>query len=349
MRGLVFLGDREVALREFPDPTPGPEDVIVGIQSSGLCGSDFRPYRAPKADGDTASLPIGGHEPCGIVIERGVHVADAEARIGDRVMVHHYHGCGECHHCREGYAQMCLHGSVVYGFSGHGGNAPYMRVPASTLVRLPDALSFDEGAAIACGTGTAYMALKRLAVSGRDTLAIFGQGPVGLSATLLARAMGARVVAVDLSAERLALARRHGAEITINPLEVDPVAAIQELTHGEGADATLDCTGNPAARVNTVQAARIWGRACFVGEGNTTTFDISRDIIHKQLTIYGSWTFSTHGLAECAQFIADRQVPLQRIITHRFTLDQAGEAFRIFEGGATGKCVFAVAGERSAV
>ena len=74
MRGLVFLGDREIALQEFPDPTPGPEDVIVGIQSSGLCGSDFRPYRAPKADGDAASLPIGGHEPCGIVIERGAHV-----------------------------------------------------------------------------------------------------------------------------------------------------------------------------------------------------------------------------------------------------------------------------------
>lgn len=343
MRGLVFLGDRELELRQFPDPTPGPEDVIVGIQSSGMCGSDFRPYRAPRAGTDPERLPIGGHEPCGIVIERGAHVTDAQARIGDRVMVHHYHGCGECHHCREGYAQMCLHGSVVYGFSGHGANAPYMRVPASTLVRLPDELSFDEGAAIACGTGTAYMALRRLDVSGRDTLAIFGQGPVGLSGTLLARAMGARVVAVDLSAERLALAREHGADVTLNPLEVDPVAAIRALTHGEGADATLDCTGNPAARVNTVQAARIWGRACFVGEGNTTTFEISRDIIHKQLTIYGSWTFSTHGLAECARFIADRKVGLQRIITHRFTLEQANEAFRTFEGGTTGKCVFAVA------
>jgi len=343
MRGLVFLGDREVELRQFPDPTPGPEDVIVGIQSSGMCGSDFRPYRAPKADGGPERLPISGHEPCGIVIERGAHVTDAEVRIGDRVMVHHYHGCDACHHCQEGYSQMCLHGSTVYGFTGDGANAPYMCVPASTLVRFPDALSFDEGAAIACGTGTAYMALKRLAVSGRDTLAIFGQGPVGLSGTLLARAMGARVVAVDISPERLALARQHGADVTLNPLEVDPVAAIQELTHGEGADATLDCTGNPAARVNTVQSARIWGRACFVGEGNTTTFDISRDIIHKQLTIYGSWTFSTHGLAECAQFIADRAVPLQQIITHRFTLDQADEAFRTFEGGTTGKCVFTLA------
>lgn len=342
MRGLVFLGDREVELRQFPDPTPGPEDVIVGMQSSGMCGSDFRPYRAPKAEHDREHLPIGGHEPCGIVVERGIHVTDAQARIGDRVMIHHYHGCGSCKHCRVGYSQMCLHGHKVYGFSDHGGNADYLCVPASTLVRLPEALSFDEGAAIACGTGTAYMALKRLAVSGRDTLAIFGQGPVGLSGTVLARAMGARIIAIDVSAERLALAKQHGADITLNPLEVDPVAAIQELTHGEGAEATLDCTGNPAARVNTVRSARIWGRACFVGEGNTTTFDISPDIIHKQLTIYGSWTFSTVGLAECAQFIVDRDVRLQRIITHRFTLNQADEAFRVFEAGATGKCVFAI-------
>src|SRR5207237_8203904 len=101
------------------------------------------------------------------------------------------------------------------------------------------------------------------------------------------------------------------------------------------------CTADPGARVNTGQAARSWGRACFVGERNTTTFEISRDIIHKQLTIYGSWTFSTHGLAECARFIVDRDVRLQRIITHRFTLEQADDAFRTFEGGATGKCVFA--------
>src|SRR4051812_15649287 len=99
MRGLVFLGDREVELREFPDPAPGPHDVIVGIQSSGMCGSDFRPYRAPKGEIDPERAPIGGHEPCGIVVARGAHIADAQARIGDRVMVHHYHGCDECHHC----------------------------------------------------------------------------------------------------------------------------------------------------------------------------------------------------------------------------------------------------------
>src|SRR5260370_1411833 len=131
----------------------------------------------------------------------------------------------------------------------------------------------------------AYGALKRLDVSGRDTLAVFGQGPVGLSATQLGCAMGARVIAVDLAAERRRLAKEFGAETVIDPRETDPAAALRELTHGEGVEAALDCTGNPEARVAAVRSACTWGRVCFVGEGNTTTFDISQDLIRKQLTI----------------------------------------------------------------
>jgi len=205
--------------------------------------------------------------------------------------------------------------------TGHGGHANYMTVPAFTLVPLPDSLSFEEGAAISCGTGTAYGALKRLDVSGRDTLAVFGQGPVGLSATLLGRAMGARVIAIDVAPERLALARDFGAEAVINAKEADPVAALRELTHGEGVETAM-------------------GRVAFVGEGNTTTFDISQDMIRRQLTIHASWTFSSVGQAECARFIADRKIPLGRLLTHRFRLEQADEAYRLFDTQTTGKGVF---------
>ncbi|MCC6626424.1 MAG: zinc-binding dehydrogenase [Chloroflexi bacterium] len=228
----------------------------------------------------------------------------------------------------------------VYGFNTHGGNADYLLVPARTLLPLDEALTFEAGAAIACGTGTAYMALKKLDVSGRDTLAVYGQGPVGLSATLLGAAMGVRVIAIDVTPARLSLARALGAAEIINAAEVDPVAAVRDLTHGQGAEATVDCTGQAGARDQTVQSARVFGRACWVGEGGTVTLNVSRDVIHKHLTIYGSWTFSTVGLAECARFVVDRQAPLERLITHRFRLDQAEEAFRLFDGGATGKCVF---------
>ena len=152
--------------------------------------------------------------------------------------------------------------------------------------------------------------------------------------------MGARVIAVDLSPERLQLSKQFGADFVIDPSEVDPVQAVKELTHGEGAETTLDCTGQAPARVNAVKSAQMWGRVCFVGEGNTTTFEISPDIIHKQLTIYGSWTFSSVGQAECAQFIVDRKLPLARLLTHRFKLDQAEEAYKLFDTQTTGKGIF---------
>jgi threonine dehydrogenase-like Zn-dependent dehydrogenase len=335
MQGVLFAGNRQLEFHDFPDPEPGPGEVVVAIKASGLCGSDLRPYRSERR-----SRFITGHEPCGVVARLGPGVGPEQAQVGDRVMVHHYSGCGTCKHCRVGYTQMCLKSHVTYGSSGNGGNAPAMLCQVGMLVPLPDELSFAEGAAISCGTGTAYMALKRLDVSGRDTLAVFGQGPVGLSGTMLGSAMGARVIAVDVEPARLALAREYGAAETIDASKTDPVAAIRELTHGEGAETALDCTGNAMAREQAVQCARIWGRVCWVGEGGTVSLEPSPDVIHKQLAIYGSWTFSTVGLEECARFIADRKVPLHKLITNEFKLDQAVEAFQLFDQGKTGKCVF---------
>lgn len=333
MRGVVFLGQRRLAIRDFADPTPGPGEAVVKIGASGICGSDLSPYRASREQ-----QHVSGHEPCGTVSALGDGVTGW--RVGDRVIVHHYSGCGVCRYCRIGYDQLCLQGHQTYGFGSNGGNADFIRVPARCLVALPDALSFAEGAAIACGAGTAYMALKKLDISGRDTIAIYGQGPVGLSATLLGKAMGARIIAVDLSPERLALAQGLGADVVWQADTGDPVTAIRALTGGEGADATLDCTGNATARAQTIRSARVFGRACFVGEGGTVTLEPSPDIIHRHLTLYGSWTFPSVGLDECARWIVDRHIPLERLITHRFRLDDAPDAFRTFEGGATGKCVF---------
>jgi threonine dehydrogenase-like Zn-dependent dehydrogenase len=346
MRGVVFLGDRKLEIRQFPDPTPGPGEVVLAIKASGMCGSDLKFYRA--TGNETAALGLGGsgkpviagHEPCGVIAAVGPGVSEEHGRVGQRVMNHHYKGCGTCPHCRLGWSQLCRAGIVVYGATGDGAHADYMTVPARTNVPLPDALSFEEGAAVSCGTGTAYGALKRLDVSGRDTLAVFGQGPVGLSATLLGAAMGARVIAVDIAPERLALAREFGADAVVDSRGADPVEAIAQLTGGEGAQVTMDCTGLPEPRVAAVRSAATWGRVGLVGEGGNTTFDISRDLIRKQLTLIASWTFSASGQWECARFIADHKIPVRRLFTHRFTLDQADQAYRLFDTQTTGKGVF---------
>src|SRR6185295_7758902 len=114
-----------------------------------------------------------------------------------------------------------------------------------------------------CGTGTAFGALRRMNLSGRDTIAVFGQGPVGLSATMLAAAMGARVIALDVGPERLALAKSFGAETTLDSRTRDPVEALKELTHGEGVDLALDCSAHSDARLAAVRSTRTWGTLCF--------------------------------------------------------------------------------------
>lgn len=346
MKGVVFLGDRKLELREFPDPTPGPRDVVLEIKASGMCGSDLHNYRAPaQPEGAVtggikrAAGTIAGHEPCGVVVAVGSAVAPSEAKIGQRVMDHHYDGCGGCKHCRGGWTQMCLEGTTVFGSGGHGGHAKYMKVPVHTLVPLPDSLSFVTGAAISCGTGTAYGALKRLNLQGGETIAIFGQGPVGLSATQLAVAMGARVIALDVSPERLERAKDFGATELINARSNDVVQAIRDLTHGEGAHKTLDCSSAPDARAAAVRAVRSWGTACYVGERGQVTLDVSPDILRRQVTIVGSWTFSKQGQAECAEFVADHKIDVEKLFTHRWTLDQAEEAYKVFDTQTTGKAV----------
>ncbi len=346
MRGVVFKGERELELMEFPDPTPGPGEVVLEMKASGMCGSDLHQYRRPKAGGGGMGLAVNpnpvivGHEPCGVVAAIGPGVGEKLARLGQRVMVHHYKGCTACAHCRSGWSQLCQEEPVqVYGNNAHGGHAPYLKVPAFTLVPLADELSFATGAAISCGTGTAYGALRRLKLSGDDTIAIFGQGPVGLSATQLAAAMGARVIALDVSAERLARAREFGAWQTIDPRANDPVGAVRDLTGG-GTDLALDTSGQPEGRIAAVRSAKVWGTVCFVGEGKDVTIDVSPDMLRKQLTIVASWTFSWQGQADCARFVREREVAVERLFTHRWRLDQAAEAYRVFDAQTTGKGVF---------
>jgi threonine dehydrogenase-like Zn-dependent dehydrogenase len=346
MKGVVFPGERQVQILDFPDPTPGPGEVVLEIKASGMCGSDLKFYRAkggPAALGfKMAGGPVvAGHEPCGVVVAVGPGVSEKQAWVGMRAMQHHYRGCGVCPHCSTGWMQLCVEGvAEVYGITGNGGHAKYMKAPARTLVELPEELSFETGAAIACGTGTAWGALQRLGLQGDHTIAIFGQGPVGLSATQLAAHMGARVIALDTSDERLARAKGMGADVLINPAQTENVVqAIRDATHGLGAHASLDASSSPQARAQAVRCVRTWGKACFVGEGDTVTLDVSNDMLRRQVTLIGSWTFSTVGQAECARYIADRGVKVDDLFTHRWRLEQAEEAYRLFDTQTSGKGV----------
>src|SRR5882757_4842135 len=150
MRGIVFTGERELEMMEFPDPTPDTGEVVVEMKASGMCGSDLHQYRRSRSGGSTGGIAapttpvIAGHEPCGIIAAVGPGVSPKQVRVGQRVMVHHYKGCTACNHCRSGWAQLCQVEPVsVYGNNAHGGHARYLKVPAFTIVTLPDELSFE--------------------------------------------------------------------------------------------------------------------------------------------------------------------------------------------------------------
>lgn len=334
MKGVIFTGNRGLEFQDFPDPTPGDDEVVIEIRASGMCGSDLHVYRS-----EHGSPHIAGHEPCGVVVARGRAVPERMAPTGARVMVHHYDGCRCCPNCLSGWTQLCDEGSVIYGRTGHGAHARWMKIPARTLVPLPEELSFVEGAAVSCGTGTAYGALRRMELPGGATLVVFGQGPVGLSATMIAKAMGTEVIAVDISPDRLARASEFGADHLVNAQADDPVAAIKALTGGLGAPFVMECSGASPALAAAVRATRTWGTCCFVGMGGELSVNIQKDVIYHQLTLLGSWTFSNIGQKDCADFAARHGLPIEKLFTHRFGLDEAEGAYRLFDTQTTGKAV----------
>ena len=140
MKGIVFLGDKKLEIQNFEDPHPGPDDVIIEIKASGMCGSDLKFYRANSGPsslglGGSDKTVIAGHEPCGVVVELGKNISKDFISIDTRVMQHHYRGCGTCSHCSTGWQQLCVEGvAEVYGVTGNGAHAKYMKCPANTLV-----------------------------------------------------------------------------------------------------------------------------------------------------------------------------------------------------------------------
>ncbi|TKR53407.1 iditol 2-dehydrogenase [Allopusillimonas ginsengisoli] len=331
MFGAVFPGNRTVELMNFDDPTPTENDVIIEMKASGICGSDLKNYRGTF----TGKLPpepiIAGHEPCGVVVEAGSAVRSTVASIGTRVMVHHYKGCGCCNDCITGWTQMCSDREASYGLTANGGHAKYLKVPADTLIRLPDELSFEAGATISCGTGTAWNALRRMEYGGGSTVLVVGQGPVGLAVTQFAASMGGTVIALDVNAERLHDALEFGATHVIDTSQVDAQKAVYELTSGKGAGYVVETSGSDIGAVDSVRCASKWGTVVFVGMGGHLNVSITDYLVRKQLNLKGLWTFSRAGLAACAEYVAHNKVDVAKVFSHRWELSQVDEAYRLFD------------------
>ena len=339
MQGAYLPGDSNVDVREVSDPTPGHGQVVLAMRASTICGSDLRSiYHEHKGSGAEAYQDvIAGHEPCGDVVEVGPGCQ--RLAVGDRVVVYHISGCGQCDDCRRGYLISCTSPlRAAYGWQRDGGHADYLLADESTCLALPEPLTFLDGACVACGFGTAYEALRRADVSGADRTLVTGLGPVGMAAGLLAGKLGSALrIGVDISAERIALAQQLGAiDVGVQAGE-DALERVRELTDGQGCEVSVDASGAASARLLALQGTRHRGRTVMVGEGGSLQLDVSPVLIHPMLTVLGSWVTSTWRMTELLDNLVRWQLHPEVIVTGRYSLGQATVAYQEADAGAAGK------------
>ncbi|MFZ2023362.1 MAG: zinc-dependent alcohol dehydrogenase family protein [Terracidiphilus sp.] len=340
MKAAFLPGNSTVEIKDVPVPKPGHGEVLLAVKASTICGSDIRAiYHEHLGKGPEGYQGvIAGHEPSGQIVAAGPGCR--RFKVGDRVIVYHISGCGVCNDCRRGYMISCTSPEYrrAYGWQRDGGMAEYLLAEEKDLIYLPDSLTYLDGAQVACGFGTVYEALQKVGISGDHAVLISGLGPVGLAAAALCKKLGAeKIIGIDISSERRELAFRLDICDSVLTADSDNVARVRELTGGHGVERAVECSGNADARATAIRATRKWGRIVMVGEGGTVGFNPSPDLIHDQKTIYGSWVTSTWLMEELVERLVRWGLHPEDIVTHRFPLERADEAYRLMASGRCGK------------
>lgn len=337
MRGLVLPGDRRTEWRDFPEPEPGPGEVVVRMRATAVCGSDLHQYRMPASERVAAGLShlVAGHEPCGVVERVG---PGPGPRAGDRVVVYHHTGCGACSHCLRGEPMHC-HRRMPMGRGRHGADSELVLVPSRNCLPLPDDFSDEEGTLLACNVGTAYCAMKKANASGRGAVAVIGLGPVGQFCVQVGRAMGAAVVGVDPAASRRRMAERLGTAATVDPGAPDAAQQIARATGRGGPAAAVDTSGVSTGQSMALDTVAVHGTVVFVGVGGPLQMRPFDQVIQKEITIAGSWIFKMPEWEEILDFVRRHRLPISDLVTHRFAASEADEAFRLADAAQSGKIV----------
>jgi alcohol dehydrogenase len=325
MKAAVFEAFQQpLSIQNVPDPAPAVDGVVIHVKASGLCRSDWHGWMGHDADIRLPHVP--GHELAGEITAVGKQVR--RWQVGDRVTLPFVCGCGNCPQCSTGNHQVCDH-QFQPGFTHWGSFAEYVavRYADTNLARLPDELDFVTAASLGCRFITSFRAVVDQArTSAGQWLAVHGCGGVGLSAIMIAQAVGANVIAIDIAAEKLALAQSLGAAAVVNANEVeDVVAAVRELTGG-GAHVSIDALGSPATCFNSIANLRKRGRhiqvGLMLGGHNHPAIPMDRVIAHE-LEIYGSHGMQAFRYAAVFEMIAAGKLRPQALVGRTISLEES--------------------------
>jgi alcohol dehydrogenase len=316
-----------VAVRNVPDPDPTPDGVVVRVEATGLCRSDWHGWMGHDADIRLPHVP--GHELAGVVEAVGSDVTGW--RAGDRVTLPFVCGCGVCPQCASGNQQVCDR-QFQPGFTHWGSFAEYVAIHYAdiNLVRIPELVSSVTAASLGCRFATSFRAVvDQGRLSEGQWLAVHGCGGVGLSAIMIGRALGARVIAVDISEEKLDFARNIGAEARVNAATTSDVAEeIREISGG-GVQVSIDALGSPDTCFNSIACLRKRGRHVQVGllspEQRNARVPTGL-IVANELEILGSHGMQAHRYPQMLDMISSGRLSPEKLIGRTISLDQAAEA-----------------------
>ena len=308
----------------LPDPAPTDDGVVIKVGATGLCRSDWHGWMGHDPDIRLPHVP--GHELAGEVVATGRGVM--RFKVGDRVTVPFVSGCGRCSECHSGNQQVCP-SQFQPGFTHWGSFAEYVAIgyADTNLVRLPEEIDDATAASLGCRFATSFRAVADQARTGPgEWIAVHGCGGVGLSAIMIATALGANAIGIDLSEEKLALARACGAVATINASAVDdPVEAVREIT-GAGAHVSIDALGHPVTCFNSIANLRRRGRHVQVGlmlADHATPQIPMAQVIGQELEIYGSHGMQAWRYDAMLTMIAAGRMEPSRLISSRISLEEA--------------------------
>lgn len=340
MRALRFHAARDLRIEHVAEPpAPGSGEVVVQVVTCGICGTDLHEYVAgpivtpvePHPLTGAQNPQILGHEFAGDVVAVGADVT--RAAKGDRVAIMPLAYCGHCAYCQRGLQHLCVTMACVGLSHTWGGMAEFATVAEYQIVRLPDAVTYRQGALIE-PTAVAAYGVERAGVGPGDQVLVTGAGPIGALAALCARSAGASTVYVsEPSPARRARAEALGVATVLDPTELDVPEFLHEQTGGLGVDAAIECSGHPDGFAAAIRSLRKRGTLAqtglFVGEASVEPMLWALN----DLTIVGTWCYWVYDLDRIAAQIAAGDLPVERAVTRSVTLDGAPDAFALLASG----------------